>query len=88
MFCPACNNQNDAMATHCYQCRTQLIVPSQDRAPEVKAVVRSMNSRMYGGIGFGIFFGIGLLIFERPGISVLLGFAGNLIGRYIANRNG
>jgi len=74
------------MATHGFQCRTQLILPPQDRAPEVKTVVRHMDGRMYGGVGFAAFFGLGILIFQHAGVAMLLGFIGSLLGRYLASR--
>jgi hypothetical protein len=86
VFCPACNTQNNAMATHCFQCRTQLIFPEQERSPEVKAVVRQMDSRIYGGMGFGVCCVIGYLVFQHAGGAVFLGFVGGGLGRYIASR--
>ncbi len=87
MFCPVCNTQNNAMATHCFQCRTQLIVPQQDRSPEVKAVVRNMELRIYTAVGFGVFLAIGFVFLQSAGASIFLGLVGGMLGRYIANRN-
>ena len=86
MFCPACDTQNGAMATHCFQCRTQLILPEQDRSPEVKALVRTMDYRIYGGIGFAAFFAIGFVVLQSASAAIVLGFIGGALGRYIANR--
>ena len=86
MFCPTCNTQNGAMETHCFQCRTQLILPEQDRSPEVKAVVRSMDARIYSGVGFGVFFVIGFILLRNAGAGFFLGFIGGMLGRYIASR--
>lgn len=86
MFCPSCNTQNDAMAIRCFQCHTQLILPEQDRAPEVKALVRGMNSRLYGAVGFVAFCVIGMLIFQNAVIASVMGIIGGALGRYIASQ--
>jgi hypothetical protein len=86
MFCPACNTQNSAMATHCFQCRTQLILLEQDRSPEVKSTMRKMDYRIYGGIGFAVFSAIGFVVFQSGFAAVFFGFAGGVIGRYIVHQ--
>lgn len=86
MFCPTCQTQNDPMSVHCFQCRTQLIFPEQDRSPEVKALVRKMDYRIYGGIGSAAFFVIGFVVFQSVGTAIIIGFVGGVLGRYIATR--
>jgi len=86
MLCPACNTMNSAMTVRCIQCNTLLIPEAEGRAPEVKAVVRSMNSRFYGWVGFLAGFFIAGIATQKLGPSLLLGFVGSVLGRYIARR--
>lgn len=74
------------MSAHCFQCRTQLIFLEQDRTPEVKAFVRKMDYRIYGGLGFLAFLVIGFVVFQSADTAILLGFVGGVLGRYIASR--
>jgi len=71
------------MAKHCFQCHTQLYVPPQERSPEVKAAVKSMDRRMYGGIGAIALFLVGAGLFGATG-AVCLGVVGGVLGRFVA----
>ena len=74
------------MAMHCFQCRTQLIFPEQERSPEVKAVVRRMDGRIYSGIGFWVLCVLGYVVFQHAGAAIFFGLIGGALGRFIASR--
>ena len=86
MLCPACNTLNSAMAVRCIQCNTLLIPEAEGRSPEVEALVHSMDSRVYGGVGFLAGFFIAGAITQKIGPALLFGFVGGALGRYIAKR--
>jgi len=86
MFCPVCNTQNPATGVHCFQCHTLLIASAEGRTPEVKEAVRSMDSRMYSGVGTMAGFLIGGFVFQSFGAALFAGIAGGVLGRFIARR--
>ena len=86
MLCPACNTLNAAMAVRCIQCNTLLIPEAEGRSPEVKDVVRAMDSRVYGWVGFFIGFFIAGVATQKIGPALLFGFVGGMLGRYIARQ--
>lgn len=84
MTCPVCNTQNSAMTVRCMQCHTLLIHSAEERAPQVKAFVSSMDTRMYSGIGSLACFVLAGLIFQNAGVAIFSGIVGGMLGRIVA----
>lgn len=87
MFCATCQAQNDAMSVRCYQCGTTLIAREEDRSPEAKRLVHGINSRVHAAVGAGAGAVLAWLVFGSHTATVVSGFIGGCVGRWIALRS-